>query len=497
MSGAAESSKGRRLALNTLLLLGQHGFVTLAGVVAAAFVATRLGPDHYGLFEYCFAFVGGFALVSTFGLRAVTVRAVAQGEGQSKGQGKEEPSHYLGRALSLRVLLAVLALAPLLVTAWWRHHDPLFRLAIAVAALTLPIDAVSTTIRDVFQGLERFDVEALTGVLVRAFTLAGVIAALLAGLGVIAVVSVYAAGSLIRAAIPIFAARRVGLRLRPRWSGRAALHDLRQAAPFAGSAFASLLMWEIDPILLGELGGLAMVGVFAAGVKLIVPLEMIPESLASAMAPTVARGWSQKDPGTEALLQRSFFFLAALGLPVAVGGVLCADLLVALLFGDRYHEAATVLQIVAAALPFEFCSVPAFYALGAIHRQRAAFVATCGGAAVNVGLCLWLIPRHGAIGCAIATASAMVFCFIAAHLVLARHYRVWARGLDYLKLLLANGVMAAAVVGARAWGALAAVAVGAVVYATLVTAMSLVRPRDLRNLLRSPSSEPSGEEASA
>ena len=55
-----------RVAKNTLLLLAQHGFVTVAGIAVAAFISQRLGPDHYGLFEYAFAFAGGFSLLSTY-----------------------------------------------------------------------------------------------------------------------------------------------------------------------------------------------------------------------------------------------------------------------------------------------------------------------------------------------------------------------------------------------------------------------------------------------
>lgn len=467
----------RRVARNTLLLVGQHAFVTLAGIAVAAFIAQRLGPDDYGLFEYAFAFATGFSMLSTFGLRAVTVRGVAQREA--------EPGVYLGRTLTLRVALAALVLPVLFGLSATLHDERTLVIAVAIAAATIPVDAASTAIRDVFQGMERFDVEAMTGIAARITTLIGAVGVLLAGHGVLAVVGVYAAGAAVRAAVPIVAARRAGLALVPRLDRDDAVQQLRAALPFAGTAFVGLLLWEINPILLGELGNLAMVGIFAAGAKLMLPLEVVPESLASALAPTVARGWAERDPETEPLLCESFFVLAALGLPVGIGGMLTADLLVDLLFGPTYAEAIPVMRLLFATMPLEFSSIAAYYVLGAIHQQRHVFVVTGVGAMVNVGLAIWLIPSKGAIGCAMATFAAVVTCFVGSHATLARHYRVWRGGSAYLKLVLANAIMAASVWVVRSLGALASVAVGVLVYAGLVTAMRLITWRGIRALLSS------------
>ncbi|HHH28893.1 MAG TPA: flippase, partial [Polyangiaceae bacterium] len=451
-----------RVAANAALMIGQHAFVTVAGLAVAAFIAQRLGPDHYGLFEYTFAFITGFAMVSTFGLRAVTVRAVAQGQAA--------PDVYLDRAVGLRVALAAVALPLLFGLSAALHEDRVLVIAIAIASTTIPIDAFSTAIRDVFQGLERFDVEAATGIAARTFTLAGAVAVLLSGHGVLALVGVYATGAVVRAAVPFMAARRAGLLPRLRFDLADTKRQLRAAAPFAGTAFVGLLMWEINPILLGERGGLPMVGIFAAGAKLMLPLEVVPDSLASALAPTVARGWTRRDPATEPLLRESFFVLAALGLPVGVGGVLTADILIDLLFGPAYAAATPVMRLLFAAIPLEFSSIAAYYVLGAIHQQRQVFVVTGAGALVNVGLAWWLIPTRGATGCAIASVAAVVTCFLGAHAVLAVSYRVWGNVSAYLKLFIANGIMAGCVLAARPWGAVASIAAGVLSYAALVAA---------------------------
>jgi O-antigen/teichoic acid export membrane protein len=462
---APDSSPGRRVSKNTLLVLARHGLVSAIALGVTGFVARRLGPDGFGTLDYAFSFVGGFAMLATFGLRAVTVRAVAQ---------QAEPT-ALGGMVGLRLALAMLVIAPLGAAAGALHPShatPAVLAAILLAAVTLPFDAVADCIVDVFQGRERFDVEAIAGVLARLATATGAVVALWFGGGLLEVLGVYAAGSVVRALVPVVMARRERIDVRPRWSTPLARSHLAQALPFAGTAAASLLMWEVNPVLLGRLGGMGTVGIYAAATRLFTPLEVIPDAVASALTPTVARGWAAGDASIEPLLQRAMWFLVAVGVPIGIGGALVAEPLVALLFGPSYAQAVPATRVVLGAMPFEFVSIPAFYVLGAIHRQRTALAIAGVGALVNLSMAVALIPDHGAMACAWSAASAIVTCCVLAHVALARHYRVWRSVVSYGKLVLANAAMVLAVLAVLRWGVVVAVVVGAVSYGAAIAALA-------------------------
>ena len=472
----------RRVARNAGILLARQLFVTAVGVVVTAMVARHLGKTDFGRFEYAFTLVLAFSALGDCGLRAVTVRTVAQ-EGHPL-------TSYLGLMLSLRLVLACAVWPLAIIAAYYLADSRTLVILVAIAALTLPVNAVGTTLRDVLQGLERFDVEAAASVAVRMATLVGAMAVIALDHGVLAIASVYAGGTLFGLLIPVIAMRRAGYELRFRWSMPEAFRELRLALPFAANALVGLLLWEINPLLIEALSSMAMVGIFAAGARLLMPLHMISESVSDALTPAVARAWV--DGGARSagdLIGRAFYALLVIGLPIAVGGALCADELVTLVFGADFEEAAEVLFILAVVLPLELISVPANDVLGAIHQQNRLLWITSGSAAVNVTLSLVLIPRMGAVGCAWAVAAATLFFCAAALGLLWRHCRPWLPGGAYARLLLANGIMALAVHLALPLGVLFAVPVGVVVYSVAALGLGAVSLGMLRELFRRPQPE--------
>src|SRR5262245_9519747 len=85
---------------NSLFMLGQNAFVTVASLFITAVIARHLGKTEFGIFNYSFSFVSLFFVFSALGLRSVTVRSVAQ-----KREGLPK---YLGLIFSLRFILGVI-----------------------------------------------------------------------------------------------------------------------------------------------------------------------------------------------------------------------------------------------------------------------------------------------------------------------------------------------------------------------------------------------------
>lgn|GEM_PF-7038388 len=448
-----------RVIRNAALLLGRQLVVTALGLVAAALIARHLGPRGLGRFEYTFALVGVFATIATFGLRGVTIRSVAHGD--------RPLGSYLSLMCSLRLLLS-LAVWPVLMVVVYLNDDreALFAL-VAIASVTLPVNALGMTLRDAFQGQERFDVEAAASIAARLATFAGVVVVVRQGGSATAMVAVYAAGSGVALLVPLVATWRARGPVGLRWSTPEAVRELRYALPFGANAAIGLLMWEVNPILIEGLSGLAMVGVFAVGGRLLVPLAMIPDAVSDALTPAVTRLWAGSDGAQQcgALVSRSLFGLLALGLPMAAGAALCADELIALVFGDQFGEAGTVLRVMAFVLPLEFVAVAMADALAAIYQQNGRLWISCAGAAINVGLTVVLVPYYGAAGCAWAVAATTTFCSVAYTALFSRHCRLSFDLVAYLKLAVTVAAMIALMSWTLRFGVLISLAAGAAVYA--------------------------------
>jgi O-antigen/teichoic acid export membrane protein len=155
-----------------------------------------------------------------------------------------------------------------------------------------------------------------------------------------------------------------------------------------------------------------------------------------------------------------------LALPIATGGFILAEPLTRFVLGSQYSGAGTLfrwltLTIVAGSMASYFGA-----RLIPIGREKKYLTAVVAGAAVNVVLNLFLIPRYGAIAAAFTTAiSQAVVAF-------SNYYFVrdlpWPNLMGALGLsMMASGVMAAALLGARSifpLHVLAQVGLGALVY---------------------------------
>ena len=92
---------------------------------------------------------------------------------------------------------------------------------------------------------------------------------------------------------------------------------------------------------------------------------------------------------------------------VAIPVSLCATPLMSLLFGAAYEASGDILAVHIWSVVFVFMGAGTSPWIINERLTRLALYQTTLGAVLNISLNLWLIPRHGAIGAAIATAASL------------------------------------------------------------------------------------------
>jgi O-antigen/teichoic acid export membrane protein len=125
--------------------------------------------------------------------------------------------------------------------------------------------------------------------------------------------------------------------------------------------------------------------------------------------PAAARLFANSDrEGLCHLYWRTATWVAVLSFPLFAATFAFARPLTVALYGSRYVDASTILAILAAGYYFEVMWGFNGMTLKALNKGR--YVVTCNGltALVNLTLTFILIPRYGALGAAITTASTMV-----------------------------------------------------------------------------------------
>lgn len=384
------------------LLLGQ-----VARVVLFLVVTRQLGRDMDA------ADFGFFALVSTLFALALQVMdmgstAVATRQiGQQPGIQRELLEALLGWRLLLGTLMAV---GCLLLALFGPAQTSYERMVLAVAGIGLFL-LHQSTYYIVFQLRQEFGKPLLLGLGAQvAFLLASLLLLRLHVAGIVVALLVVVREIVQVLGSRLIAIRALGFQLRPRLRSPALRSLLVTAWPFGLCAViyklsfhgGTFFVWTLErPDVLGTLSATLRLfsPVIDAAWLFVTPL-IVALSVAARTDPVVFR---------EQVAAYVCLLLGVAGL-LAVCGYILAPTVLHMLYGDRY-----VLGALSSVLTFQWFSattalslimpVPVI-AMLAQHREKELLWISAVGLGLNVLVCAWAIPRHGAAGAAMATFAA-------------------------------------------------------------------------------------------
>jgi O-antigen/teichoic acid export membrane protein len=209
-----------------------------------------------------------------------------------------------------------------------------------------------------------------------------------------------------------------GLNLR-HWSSSLAMarNLLRDSWPLIFSCIVIMIYLRIDQVMLGEMAGSEAVGVYSVAVRLTEVWFFIPSAVYWSVLPSLVEARQNSDELFYGRLQKYYNLMALTAYVIAIPVMLLAQWLVLTLFGAPYAEAGLMLAVMIWANLFTFLELARSAFFNVMNWNRIYFVTLALGAALNVVLNLWLIPRYGGLGAAIATCASYWFaahgsCFL-------------------------------------------------------------------------------------
>lgn len=203
-------------------------------------------------------------------------------------------------------------------------------------------------------------------------------------------------------------------------SANSIVSSISESLPLLLSGIANQVNLGGDVVILNTLLGATSVGIYSAASRFSELAYFLPVVYMNAAFPHIIR--LRRDRGAEhrdylGMMQRGYDIAFWSG--VAVAGVigLVGTFIIGQWFGPEYAESRSVLLIHVAACPFIFMA--AVYSKWVIVEGIlwTSLLRHSLGAAVNIALCMYLIPIHGVKGAAIATICSYTFasygsCFI-------------------------------------------------------------------------------------
>ena len=413
MTDSQFTHHARRLFEGTVGVFLAEALVLPTGLLVAAFLTRRLGPEGYGLFVLSITLV----MWMEFTIAAIFSRPTIKFLGESEDW---EPI----AVTVVRVYLLASCVGMLLL---WLAADPIARLfdeprltsLLRLLALDIPVYGLAHVHRDVLVGIGRFKQRALASAgrwISRLFLVVllvqlglSVPGALLATVGA-SLVELGIARAYVRPALfgaSTFAARRL-------WG---------YAAPLLLSALAMQLFSKIDLWTLKALGGTASdAGIYGAAQN----LSLVPYIFAFSFTPlllsALSRAIGSGDVDGARKLASHAMRLVILLLPLAGMTAGAAPEIVALIFDRAFLPAAPVLIVLifgAVAAVMIYVSAAILIAAG---NPGWVFAVTWPLPLLAIGGHLLLIPRLGLVGASVVTAAVATLGALGS---LVAVYRIW------------------------------------------------------------------------
>ncbi|MCX6795126.1 MAG: flippase [Candidatus Falkowbacteria bacterium] len=358
-----------------------------------AFLARAFGPALLGKYYLAISLTTIFAIIIDLGFANVLTREIAK--------RPEDAKRLLGNVTAVKIPLAILALAAVLITVKVLGYDSLiFQLAL-VSSISMILDSFTYTFFSISRGFHNLKYESISSVVFQLIVLVFGGLALYFHYGVLAAMLVLALASVYNFFFSWFILRRrLGIHLRLALDKKTVYEMLFISWPFAVFAIFQRLYTYLDSVLLSLLAGDVQVGLYQVAFKIIFALQFLPSAFTASLYPAMSAYWQNNRSQLSVTFERAINYLIIISWPIIIGSIVLADRLV-LIFKSDYSSAALPLQISIVALFFIFINFPIGSILNACDKQKKNTLNIGIVLLSSVFLNVLLIPHLQAVGASI------------------------------------------------------------------------------------------------
>ncbi len=396
LTHSAKTHQGfRRYFANTSWMFAEQLLRMIAGLLVGVWVARYLGHEQFGVFSYAIAFASLFSSIAKLGLDGIVVRDLVR--------EPEQRDRYLGTAFWLKLGGAAVMLGAVALATQLTSSDRLINLYILIIASGA-----------IFQSFEVVDFYFQSKVLSKFVSICKMTQLLLSSL--LKLYFIFTGADLIwfvlvtlvdqlSLALSLYLAYRnqkLGSFYR-HFDMKTAKQLLKDSWPLIFSGLVIMIYMRIDQIMIKEMLGEREVGLYSAAVRLSEVWYFIPAIITTSLFPSIINAKKISEKLYYTRLQRLYTLMVWLAIAIALPMTFLRDWLVTLLYGAAYSEAGKVLMINIWAGVFVFIGVASSKWFISEGLQKYLTINTVVGAIVNILLNLFLIPKYGIYGAAIAT----------------------------------------------------------------------------------------------
>lgn len=383
------------LAQNTLAMFLARTVSPILSLLLVLAVARALGTSGLGEYSLVMGFLVIFQVVASLGLLGLLVREVAR--------NKARVDEYFASSATVLLAAAFVSLLAMDLAIALLGYAPEVKRAAYIASLSLvpyAVILVCDAILIAFGKMKYIACVALSEALTQ---IAPSLVFLLLGYGVAVLMMVFVGSRFLSMLLYLLFLRRAGilksaLKIDPRLC-----RDIIVAAPiFAGLVGLAGIFMRADILILAGLRDTTEVGLYSVARRLMEAALFLPQSAAIPLYPLMCRLHSSSHQEFRSLCDKALGYLLVAAFPMAIGGILLSDRLIALLFTPSFAASSVAFQILMMSLLAGSLDIGLSYGLLARNREFANLMALVVALLSNIIGNFLLVPPFGFVGSSIA-----------------------------------------------------------------------------------------------
>ena len=416
------------------LALGLMSLTQALALAMQVILARVLGPAEFGAFSFAIAFLGICLIFAKCGLDTALVRLVAACQAAQDTVRLYGAVRFASRFAPLAGSFVGIVAGSMLIAAGKSSVPPA---VVGLAAAIVPVAARSELNAAALRGFRRLGLALSGDGLVRPVVALGTLAVFWtiapAWLTAAGALTAFGIGTCVSALFSsVILRRHVPAGLAP--ASRADIQGwLRLGASLMVANGSLVAMYAIDSLLLGILRSPTEAGFFSVAARIALFVLFVMNAAQLAAAPRIAAARDDR-LRTRSIVRRVNLLSLVAGVVVSSVFLLAAEPLLGL-FGSEFVAGAPALRILVLAQFINVLTGPTGVLLSMTGHERTYAVLLVSGLTLQVLMALWLIPRFGLTGAALAGLVAHAGWNLAAVALLRRSLGIDVTALDLLRPL--------------------------------------------------------------
>lgn len=323
-------------------------------------IARALGAIELGSYSFALALANFFVIAPKFGFEELIQRDISR-----------NPDHayrFFSQISALKIAFSLASLALLaLINLGRPHFEPIILAGCFVFSYSF-----MEFVDSFFRAMQKSELELLVRGIFSVGNLAFGVLVVYLGWGLIGVMC----SQLVAVLIALFCAMAIVRKFLQRTSFIWKLSSLKaylvSAAPFAGILVALYLSNQVCTLTLTWFADKANVGYYAAAMRILDCLVLIPAAIMGSFLPTMSKFYPRSLTSFVQTLRLTFKYLFVISIPILVILVVLSRPIILFLYGEAFSPAADALLVMGLVLPFSFWNYAATTSLMARNDERSA-----------------------------------------------------------------------------------------------------------------------------